>query len=266
MTSKTFFETLRGIVCKSGMEEKVSLSENTNELADLMVYQEEGAPEYLAMGGNPLFQFGEIKSILYQYGEEKPYSFVGTRLQLIIVLDGIALDEDVKYILEFGDNGLCDGMLLAGKWLVSREEIKDGLAAYHRMSRKRTSARSLLRAFEGATDDEDIYLDSSRSVVKAALWSYIQENPCDRDVLFDCAHTALQLYVYEDDDLLDVKAFLERVVINEYQDEFMEYIRVYEYDDDYLNRYLDDAAAALQLIREVEKQQAGETPQAAAAE
>ena len=84
MTKETALNTFKEIMSKSGMGEVISLSENVNELADIMIYQEHGAPEYIALNGTPLFPVEEIRNILYQYGEDKFYNYVGSDIQFVI--------------------------------------------------------------------------------------------------------------------------------------------------------------------------------------
>ena len=139
MERKNAMKIFQDVLEKSGMNDLVSLSETPNELADLMIYQKPNRPEYLACNGKPLFEFGEISNILYQYGEEKWYNFVGTELQFIIELQG-----DSSYLLEYGENGFCDAMCLDGVWATKDEEIRRMLAQYNHRVSDRRNVESLL--------------------------------------------------------------------------------------------------------------------------
>lgn len=57
MTKENVISAFKNILSKSGMEEVISLSGNTNEIADIMIYQEPGKPEYLAVYEEPLFLY-----------------------------------------------------------------------------------------------------------------------------------------------------------------------------------------------------------------
>lgn len=138
MRRESAMKVFRNILEKSGMKDLVSLSETPNEVADLMVYQKPNEPEYLACGGKPLFKFSEIHNILYQYGdgEEKFYQFVGTELQFIIELRG-----DASYILEYGENGLCDAMRLHSVWATKIKKFRHCLHNITGMSQTETMCK-----------------------------------------------------------------------------------------------------------------------------
>lgn len=112
MTKEKVLSTFKEVLSKAGWEDVVSLSENTNELADIMIYQRENDDEYLAENGRPLFPFLAIKNILYRYGPENSYNYIGTEVQFVIELQG-----DSKYIFEFGENGNIDYMFFNEKWI-----------------------------------------------------------------------------------------------------------------------------------------------------
>lgn len=70
MTQKEVIGQLSDILSKSGMDSTISISNNTNEIADIMVYQEPKRQEYLSLNNKPLFPFEAIVNILYKNGPD----------------------------------------------------------------------------------------------------------------------------------------------------------------------------------------------------
>lgn len=248
MTKEMVLNTFKEILSKSGMEEVVSLSENVNELADLMIYQEYGEPEYLAINGKPLFPLWEIRNILYQYGQEKFYNFVGSTLQFVIELKG-----DSCYVLEFGD-GICEAMRFNGEWATNHDEIRDCLVRYNQKVSQRLNVECLFHSVEGLIEGKGIIVDSELREVRERVHRYMKENPTDRDFLLSYTYSALTMFVYEDTDLFSIKTIIRKIVHEGCGDDFADYIRQYSSDPkDFRENgyYLSLVTAALHLIREV---------------
>lgn len=252
MTKETVLNTFKEIISKSGMGEVVSLSENINELADIMIYQEQGTPEYLALNGTPLFPFGEIKNILYQYGEKKCYNYVGSELQFVIELKG-----DARYILEFGD-GICEDMLLNGKWATNDEEIKANLMQYNQKVSEKTNVECLIYSVAGAIETGDDIDDSELRAVQEEVDRYIEENPADKDFLLSYAYSSLQMFVFENKDLFDIKNIIRKLIREKCDDSFIDYIREWSSDpEDFRHNgyYLSLVTTALQLRQEIKEEE-----------
>lgn len=257
MTKEAVLSTFKEILSKSGMEEVVSLSENTNELADIMIYQEHGAPEYLALNGKPLFPIWEIKNILYRFGEAEVYNYVGSELQFVIELKG-----DACYILEFGNNGICDAMHFNGDWVTEDEKIKAALVQYNQIISKRDNVQCLVYSVAGIIEAKDNIADSELREVQEEINRYIKENPDDEDFLLFYAYSLLQMFVYEDTDLFDIKNIVRRLVSDGRSAEFIDYIRRDNTDSDGAifndGYYLSLVAAALRMIREIREEESVE--------
>lgn len=97
MTKEKLITCLKDILHTTDMANRVSLSENTNELANLMIYQAPGKDQYLGMDGTPLFPISVIRNILYEYGDDKFYTYTTTNFKLVFELKG-----NFNYIVEFG--------------------------------------------------------------------------------------------------------------------------------------------------------------------
>lgn len=253
MTKEVVMSVFKEILSKSGMEEFVSLSENVNELAEIMIYQEQNAPEYLALNGMPLFPFGEIRNILYAYGEDKFYNFVGTELQFVIELKG-----DDCYVLEFGDDGPCYAMRFNGEWTDKTKEIKAWLVQYNRKASKKANVECLVYSVAGIIEAKGIIDDSDLREIHEEVDRYIKENPEDTDFMLTYAYSSLQIFVYENTDLFDMKNIIRRLVQKKCDDDFIDFIRGQSSDPkDFRDNgyYLSLVTVALRLIREIKEEE-----------
>lgn len=68
MTSEKLKEIIKNILRTAELEDTLSVSEHTNQLADFMIYQKPSSAESLAVGGEPLVQVYDITNILFKYG------------------------------------------------------------------------------------------------------------------------------------------------------------------------------------------------------
>lgn len=257
MTKETVLSTFKEILRKSGMENVISLSQNVNELADFMIYQEQDAPEYLAMNGAPLFPIREIRNILYQYGGEKLYHYVGSELQFVIELKG-----DARYIIEFGDNGFCDDMYFLGEWLSEDKKIKVALARYNQLANKRFNMQCLVDSVVEIVECHEEVSDSELREVREEACCYLEENPMDQDFLLHYAYISLEKLAYEERDLFDTKSIVRRIVRNGCPDQFLDHIRsIYGKPNGYMysaGPYLFLVTVALQMIREIKEEESAE--------
>ncbi len=188
MTKEKVFDIFKDVLSKAGWEDVVSLSESTNELADIMIYQRENDDEYLAANGRPLFPFPAIKNILYQYGPENFYNYVGTEVQFVIELQG-----NSEYIFEFGENDNIELMNFNGEWITEYKLIVDALAQYNHQIAYRINmeclVKSVLEIIEGHDTIDELDLKEIQGVVN----QYIERNPADLDFLFHYAYISLEI-------------------------------------------------------------------------
>lgn len=68
MQSKQLIARFQELLNKYGVE-NASISENKNELADIMIYENPTGIDELALHQVPLFPTTAVKNILYQHGE-----------------------------------------------------------------------------------------------------------------------------------------------------------------------------------------------------
>lgn len=256
MTKENVINAFKNILSKSGMDEVISLSENTNEIADIMIYQEPGKPEYLAVYEEPLFPLYVITNILYKYGEDYIYNYEDTELQFVI-----ELDNHNKYVIEYGGGDLTGLLFLNGKWITGRTDIEAALKEYY--NGKTTKRDNLQTLFESmaATIDEGYYdlHDKEAKEICKAVDSYIKENPADTAFVFSFLYTALKMLVYSEIDIFDINHIIRKLLQENLEDNFIEYIREYECNpDDYRDNigYVNLATTALRLIREVKEETA----------
>ena len=109
MTQKEVIGQLSDILSKSGMDSAISISNNTNEIADIMVYQEPKRQEYLALNNKPLFPFEAIVNILYKNGPDDNSRFEDTQLTICFLLK-----YKCEYIVEYG-NSCFHGYMICDK-------------------------------------------------------------------------------------------------------------------------------------------------------
>ena len=247
MTKEKVLNIFKEVLHKSGCEELISLSENVNELADIMIYQEygENQPEYLAVNGIPLFPISEIKTILYRYGEGEDYNYVGSVLKFVM-----ELKRNVQYILEYGDNGIAEAMCVDGKW-AGDKEVRDALVQYNQISMKRRDFRLLLRSTYADLEDYEMI------GIREALDGYIDENPEDEDTLLEYAYRALDMLVYEEKDLLNPKSIIQTIVQRKLEDRLIHYIgeegSLPDPEDN--GYYVGLVLPALRFIREIKQEE-----------
>ena len=247
MRKESAMKIFQNILEAVGMKNRISVSKTPNELADLMVYQQPYGSEYLACNGKPLFQFREIRNILYQHGEEMRCHFAGTKLQLVIELQG-----DASYTLEYGENGRCDAMYLNGAWATEDGQIQELLTQYNRRVRDRDNIQNLVYAVWRMLSDSEVPTEEEQEEISREVKRYIAENPWDKELLFDTADAMMQAMVYDDADLRLTRELMQQIVSAGYEDGLMEYMRREEGQENGVpGYYVPLAAAALRLMREI---------------
>lgn len=234
----------------------VNETDNKNEIADIMIYQEPGKPEYLAVYEEPLFPLYAIKYILYKYGEDYIYNYEDTELQFVI-----ELENHYNYVIEYGSGDLTGLLFLNGKWITGRLDVEAALKEYYNDRLiKRNNLETLFKSMAATIDEGyyDLYDTEAKETCKA-VDSYLKENPADTELLFSFAYTALQMLVYSEIDIFDINHIIRKLLQENIEDNFIEYIREYECNpDDYRDNigYANLATTALRLIREVKEETA----------
>lgn len=246
----------KDVLNKAGWSEFVSLSETPNELADIMVYQEPFQAEYLACNGNPLFEFGQIRNILYAYGPDAKtkYHHEGSKVQFVIELNWDAL-----YVLEYGDEGPYDFMRLDGEWESEFNNVQVKLSQYNQRFMKRDNVECLLYAAIHMVQENDPIDDPELTEIKQEIERYINANPDDQEFLLDAAYISLMAAVEEDTDLFNIKDLIKKIVSSGFEDSFIGYIkRANICDNDFSSSltisYVSLGTAALRLIREAKEE------------
>ena len=103
MRKEEVIHIIKELLTEAGLQEDFSISEKTNELADIMIYKGADGIEQFAVQETPMFPFEMIENILFLQGEEDDYryNYNGTELQIIFELKGGA-----RYVLELSDYGI----------------------------------------------------------------------------------------------------------------------------------------------------------------
>lgn len=252
MREDLVFDTIRQILTESGNEEFISLSTEPNRLADFMVYKQLERPDYLAINGRPIVPLHSIDNILYSYGSEGSYNYVGTFLQLIFELEG-----DARFIWEDGDDGPGEIMQYKGEWYSegkSNCKVMDALAAYNQEREARNSVMNLFYSVAGLIEGNDKVAEDEVTEVNNVVWQYLKENPTDLDFLYSFAYTALKVLTYEEVDPFHTEDIIKRVIeLNAVKGLISDIEHACADPQDYRKNgyYLTLITNALRLIREV---------------
>lgn len=252
MTTENVIGIFKEVLAESGMEEAVRVSDNVNELADIMIYCEPGAFEYLAVYGRPLFPFEGIRNILYKFGEDGVYNFADTEVQFVIKLRG-----DNSYVLEYGSNGLCEAMCFDDEWLTDDDLIKKALAQYNSAALKGKNIEGLVSVAVDAINRGEIITEEELKVIVEEAYSYLIDNPADKEFMFYCAHESLDELVYDnlgvfDNDFID-KIF-RKIVEENCSDELIDFIeRCLNHSDE--GYYVSIVSEAYRIIRKIQNEE-----------
>lgn len=249
MRKEEVIHIIKELLTEAGLQEDFSISENTNELADIMIYKGADGIEQLAIEETPMFPFEMIENILFLRGEENDYGyrFKGTELQIIL-----ELKEGARYIVEFGDQGITD-MILTEDYtdIYDDKLIQSTINDYVRKFKKREQVKNLFYLIADMIERGDNELeDATVNEVKKTVCFYIDEHPQDADFIFSYAGVALQLHVYNDNDVFHVEEIMKKIVERREEDDFMLYL-----EEEFLHvggsYYLSLAAEALSIIRKI---------------
>lgn len=247
MHKEEVINIVKKLLIEAELQDDFSISKNTNELADIMIYKGSNGIDQLAINETPMFPFEIIENILFRRGEENDYcyNFKSTKLQIIF-----ELKVGAKYVVEFGD--LCiNDMLLTKDYtdIYDNELIRSTLNDYSRQSMIREHVKRLFYIIaEMVFNDKDKPKEADVSEVKKIVWLYIDHNPQDADFIFSFAGEALLLRLIEND-VFQVEDIIKRIVERREEDSFMLYL-----DEEYGSTpsiYLQLAAEAIRIIRKI---------------
>ena len=254
MYKKEAINTVKELLIEAELQEYFSISERTNELADIMVYKGSNGIEQFATDGLPLFPFEMIENILFRRGEGNGccYNFEGTKLQIVF-----ELKEGASYVLEFGDQGINDMLLTKDRTRILDDKlIHSTLNDYSRQGMIREHVKGLLYiVFESLMGGDDKPNEAVVSEVRKTVWSYIDEHPQDLDFIFFFADEALQLR-YLESDIFKAEEIMKRIVECGEEDSFMLYMEEQRYIDAF---YLNLVAEALRTIRKIKNASSAES-------
>ena len=247
MRKEEVIHIIKELLTEAGLQEDFSISEKTNELADIMIYKGADGIEQFAVQETPMFPFEMIENILFLQGEEDDYryNYNGTELQIIFELKGGA-----RYVLELGDYGINNMLLTKNHTDIYDDRlIRSAINDYSRQNMIREHVRRLfLIIAELRLNGREEPEEADVSEVKKTVWRYIKEHPQDSDFIFSFAGEALQLRLYEND-IFQAEEIIKRIVERGEEDSFMLYLEE-EYGDiaDY---YLRLTAEALRISKKV---------------
>lgn len=253
MRKEEVIHIVKELLVEAGLLEDYSISEKTNELADIMIYKGSNGIEQFAIEETPMFPFEMIENILFLRGEENGrYYFKGTKLQIIF-----ELKEGARYVLELGDYGIND-MLLTKDYtdIYDDKLILSTINDYSRQNMIREHVKRLfLIIAELRLNGREEPEEADVSEVKKTVWRYIEEHPQDLDFIFSFAGEALQLRLF-DKDIFQAEEIIKKIVERGEEDSFMLYLEE-EYDEaDY---YLRLTAEALRIIRRFNEESAADS-------
>lgn len=254
MKKEELFVCLKEIISVAGMEEMVSLSNQKNELADLMLYCTTDGTEYLGSCGEPLFPVSAINNILYQYGDDEDYTFytfTGTMLQIHFELEG-----NVDYIYAAGENGTAEALSYPGYWETNGKKICEFLEQYRNRMRAKKSRERMIWTAARLAEYHNVQKDEMDAVKNLAN-SYIDEHPEDKSFLLYYSYLALTMFWNDEGDGFDVKAALRRIVDRKLEDAYLAYIEDECYCDDDENDngyYLGVTTTALKIMQEIKEE------------
>lgn len=227
MHSADTIARIKDTVDKAGMGEIISVSDNVNESACIMCYQEEGKPVFLALFDKPKIAFADVKNVLYSYGEDKMYDRPDTILRLVF-----ALNDGATYAIESdGEGMLSETFDYEGKRQDDPAGVDEALEKYnarHEVGRNKEkdailSVFEVVLEFLGESQRE--YLNEGTvDAVKRKMEKYTEENPDDVDFLFEYAYDSLRLAVYGED-AFDAEQIVGVIKAQGRLDDFAEYIR-----------------------------------------
>lgn len=223
MTQKEVIGQLSDILSKSGMDSAISISNNTNEIADIMVYQEPKRQEYLSLNNKPLFPFEAIVNILYKNGPDDNSRFEDTQLTICFLLK-----YKCEYIVEYG-NSCFHGYMICDKSQSDHElqgtDIAESyLEKCNEISRTAHNLSDVLDDFAGTL--EVAYVDNSEAAeIGKTVFSFLENNPSEIDLLLHFAYISLEIYVYDDDDVFGIKDIFAKLIQINAENSFLEYIQ-----------------------------------------
>lgn len=221
MESNEVFSFFRQVVNRAGMEDIISVGENVNELADIMIYQEENnSAQALILFGNYLFPLECIKSILYKYGDSNLYHYAESELQFLIILE-----EGYKYVVEFSKNGSTEDIFYEGVWRTGKDEVKKVLEQYNKKWLQGINIIKMVFAAEqyikkGFGGNMVAYSERIKEVINY----YMKENPTNRFFLFNCAFLSLLLFENENEDVFDIKHIFRQIIAIHGEEEFVQFL------------------------------------------
>ena len=180
MRKEEVIHIIKELLTEAGLQEDFSISEKTNELADIMIYKGADGIEQFAVQETPMFPFEMIENILFLQGEEDDYryNYNGTELQIIFELKGGA-----RYVLELGDYGINNMLLTKNHTDIYDDRlIRSAINDYSRQNMIREHVRRLfLIIAELRLNGREEPEEADVSEVKKTVWRYIKEHPQDSD-------------------------------------------------------------------------------------
>lgn len=254
MRKEDLFARLKEILDTAGMDEMISLSDQKNELAELMLYCAADGTEYLASFGYLLFPVSAVNNILYQYGKEKDYIFVKTMFQIVFELEG-----NVDYYYEYGDDGEVTALSYPGHWETDDKKIGEFLEQYRNRMRAKESRERLVLTAARLSECHNAEKDEMDEVRRRAN-RYMDEHPEDESFLLCYSYHALTMFWNDEGDWFDVKAALRRIVDRKLEEAYLAYIENDCYYDNvqYDGYYMGVTTTALKIMRELKEDRSEE--------
>lgn len=253
MKKEEVISVFKDVIEKANYEEFLTVSDNVNQLADIMIYSHSHEDDMFAIDGEPLFPVCQIKNILYDFGKDKSsYTYVGTEIMFIL-----ELKDGSSFVIEDGEQCRREIFFLNRQQFTDYKKIRKALKVYNDKLRKRSFVFGLFHTIATMVETGEV-IDIDLLPISKEIFHYIDNNPADNDFLFYFAHKLLCLLVINDSDLFDINSVLRKIVENAQVDEFLKYVEDYYIDSDgniYLTEYyLILVSCALNKIHELESE------------
>lgn len=136
------------------------------------------------------------------------------------------------FVIEYGEKGLAETFYFNLGRFTDYGEIQKALKEYNDKLGKRSFLFGLLYSMGEMVEVGEAIENIELSSIGKEIFSYVDNNPNDRDFLFYFIYELLHLLVYNDSDLFDINSVIRKIVDNKQVDEFLKYIEDYNTDSD----------------------------------
>lgn len=238
---------IKTVLSKAGMNDTIRVCEDTNEIGNIMVYQEPGKPEYLVINKRILFDLSVIKNILFAYGDDnycRHYS--GSTFRLTF-----KLENDVDYNVEFVDGDLLGYISYDGKDIIDDQDV---IKKFNRYMLRKNTLKSIFDEIVVADENGIKYNQKEAQEIRTVVEDFLVENPAEIEFLLYYAYHSLLMVMYSKEYPFDIKRTFKMLIQRNLNDDFIRYVKS-EIEDTGMPDYnIDVIGTALRLLREAREE------------